>query len=242
MAGTIFTAMAVVLLFSAGNLEAGAKETKTIRNAVEVLEEITAIPEKGIPPSLLQDAQGIAVVPGVIKVGFVIGGRHGRGVLLIREKRAGWSNPVFVSITGGSVGWQIGAQSTDVILVFKSMKSIDGIMKGKFTLGADAAIAAGPVGRRAEAATDVQLKAEIYSYSRSRGLFAGVSVEGAALQIDDEANADFYGKEGIRAEELLRPPCRSTTKRMRTFTGRREFVRKSFSKDRRSLLLLRQSG
>jgi lipid-binding SYLF domain-containing protein len=183
MAGTIFTAMAVVLLFSAGNLEAGAKETKTIRNAVEVLEEITAIPEKGIPPSLLQDAQGIAVVPGVIKVGFVIGGRHGRGVLLIREKRAGWSNPVFVSITGGSVGWQIGAQSTDVILVFKSMKSIDGIMKGKFTLGADAAIAAGPVGR---------------------GLFAGVSVEGAALQIDDEANADFYGKEGIRAEELLK--------------------------------------
>ncbi len=204
MAGTIFTAMAVVLLFSAGNLEAGAKETKTIRNAVEVLEEITAIPEKGIPPSLLQDAQGIAVVPGVIKVGFVIGGRHGRGVLLIREKRAGWSNPVFVSITGGSIGWQIGAQSTDVILVFKSTKSIDGIMKGKFTLGADAAIAAGPVGRRAEAATDVQLKAEIYSYSRSRGLFAGVSVEGAALQIDDEANADFYGKEGIRAEELLK--------------------------------------
>jgi lipid-binding SYLF domain-containing protein len=140
----------------------------------------------------------------VIKVGFVVGGRHGRGVLLIREKRTGWSNPVFVSITGGSVGWQIGAQSTDVILVFKSMKSIDGIMKGKFTLGADAAIAAGPVGRRAEAATDVQLKAEIYSYSRSRGLFAGVSVEGAALQIDDEANADFYGKEGIRAEEFLK--------------------------------------
>lgn len=204
LTGTILTAMAVVLLFSAGNLKAGTKEAKTVRTAVEVLEEITAIPEKGIPPSLLQDAQGIAVIPGVIKVGFVVGGRHGRGVLLIREKRAGWSNPVFVSITGGSIGWQIGAQSTDVILVFKSTKSIDGIMKGKFTLGADAAIAAGPVGRRAEAATDVQLKAEIYSYSRSRGLFAGVSVEGAALQIDDEANADFYGKEGIRAEELLK--------------------------------------
>jgi lipid-binding SYLF domain-containing protein len=196
--------MAVVLLLSAGILEAGTKEAKTVRTALEVLEEITAIPEKGIPPSLLRDAQGIAVVPGVIKVGFVVGGRHGRGVLLIREKHAGWSNPVFVSITGGSVGWQIGAQSTDVILVFKSMKSIDGIVKGKFTLGADAAIAAGPVGRRAEAATDAQLKAEIYSYSRSRGLFAGVSVEGAALQIDDDANGDFYGKEGIRAEELLK--------------------------------------
>lgn len=201
--GAILSIAAVVFLLAAGTIEAGTRETKTVRTAVEVLEEITAIPEKGIPPSLLHDAQGIAVIPGVIKVGFVVGGRHGRGVLLIREKRAGWSNPVFVSITGGSVGWQIGAQSTDVILVFKSMKSIDGIMKGKFTLGADAAIAAGPVGRRAEAATDAQLKAEIYSYSRSRGLFAGVSVEGAALQIDDEANADFYGKEEVRAEEVL---------------------------------------
>ena len=201
--GAILSIAAVVFLLAAGTIEAGTRETKTVRTAVEVLEEITAIPEKGIPPSLLHDAQGIAVIPGVIKVGFVVGGRHGRGVLLIREKRAGWSNPVFVSITGGSVGWQIGAQSTDVILVFKSMKSIDGIMKGKFTLGADAAIAAGPVGRRAEAATDAQFKAEIYSYSRSRGLFAGVSVEGAALQIDDEANADFYGKEEVRAEEVL---------------------------------------
>ena len=194
-----------VLLFIAGPLDAGSKEkeTKVVRNAVEVLEDISAIPEKGIPPTLLQNAYGITVVPGVIKIGFVVGGRHGRGVVLVRDDRGGWSNPVFISLTGGSVGWQIGAQSTDVILVFKSMKSIDGIMKGKFTLGADAAIAAGPVGRRAEAATDAQFKAEIYSYSRSRGLFAGVSVEGAALQIDDEANADFYGKEGVRAEEVL---------------------------------------
>ena len=204
MAWAIGSAVIAVLLTSAVPVEAGSKETKVVRTAGEVLEEISAIPEKGIPPSLLHDAHGIAVVPGVIKVGFVVGGRHGRGVLLIRDDRGGWSNPVFVTLTGGSVGWQIGAQSTDIILVFKSGKSIDGIMNGKFTLGADAAIAAGPVGRRVEAATDAQLKAEIFSYSRSRGLFAGVSVEGAALQIDDDANADFYGKAGVRPGEILK--------------------------------------
>lgn len=110
---------------------------------------------------------------------------------------------MFVTLASGSVGWQIGAQSTDFVIVFKTRESIDGIMKGKFTLGADASIAAGPVGRTAEAATDVQLKAEIYSYSRSRGLFAGVSLAGSALQIDDEANAAFYGKAGIRPSDIL---------------------------------------
>jgi len=108
-----------------------------------------------------------------------------------------WSDPLFVSLTGSSVKYQIGAQSTDIILVFKSRRSVDGIMKVKFTPGADAAIAAGPVGRQAEAATDIQLKAEIYSYSRSRGLFGGVSVEGATLQIDRESNTAFYGREGL---------------------------------------------
>lgn len=203
MIRTTGLAMIAALLAFAGSIEAGSKETKVVRTAVEVLEEITAIPEKGIPPSLLHDAHGIAVFPGVIKVGFVVGGRHGRGVLLIRDGRGGWSNPIFTTLTGGSVGWQIGAQSTDVILVFKSGKSVEGIMRGKFTLGADAAVAAGPVGRRVEAATDAQLQAEIYSYSRSRGLFAGVSIEGAALQIDDDANAGFYGKEGVRPGEIV---------------------------------------
>lgn len=219
----IVPVVVAVLLFCAGPLDAGSKETEVVRNAVEVLEEISAIPEKGIPPTLLQNAHGIAVVPGVIKVGFVVGGRHGRGVVLVRDDRGGWSNPVFVSLTGGSVGWQIGAQSTDVILVFKSGKSIDGIMKGKFTVGADAAVAAGPVGRSASASTDAQLKAEIYSYSRSRGLFAGVSVEGAALQIDNEANEAFYGKEGVRASEILKgegPPSPPAGVRLKDFLAK----------------------
>ncbi|MBF8259310.1 MAG: hypothetical protein HW377_1684 [Actinobacteria bacterium] len=194
---------AVALAIVSTQAFASGKETEKVESATEALEEIMAIPETGIPPSLLRDAHGIAIIPSVIKVGFVLGGRYGRGILTVRGKDGRWSAPVFVSIAGGSVGWQIGAESTDVILVFKSGKSIDGILNGKFTLGADAAVAAGPVGRRAEAATDEKLKAEIYSYSRNRGLFAGVSLEGSVLQIVDESNAAFYGKDKIRPREIL---------------------------------------
>jgi len=182
---------------------AAGKETERAAAAADVLDKIMDIPEKSIPPTLLQDAQGIAIVPGVIKVGFVVGGQYGRGVLVVRGKGGAWSDPVFVSLMSGSVGWQIGAESTDFVIVFKTRRSIEGIMNGKYTLGADAGVAAGPVGRRAGAATDVELKAEIYTYSRSRGLFAGVSLEGSALQIDDEANSAFYGRKEIRPATIL---------------------------------------
>lgn len=179
------------------------QESAKINAATEVMQEILRIPEQVIPPALLKNAHGIAIIPGIVKAAFFLGGRYGSGVLLVHTKEGGWSNPVFLKLMGGGFGWQIGIQSTDVILVFKSSKSIDGITKGKFTLGADASIAAGPLGRSVEAATDVQLKAEIYSYSRNRGLFAGVSLEGAALQIDHDANAAFYGKKGIRANDVF---------------------------------------
>jgi lipid-binding SYLF domain-containing protein len=182
---------------------AAADETKKLDAAADVFKEILSVPEKGLPPALLRDAYGIAIVPGVIKLGFIIGGRHGEGVLMVRTEDGEWSNPSFVSFTGGGIGWQIGAQSSDIVLVFKSKRSIEGIKKGKFTLGVDAAAAAGPVGRNAEAATDLQLKAEIYAYARSRGLFAGVSLEGAALRIDDDANADFYSRKEIRSSEIF---------------------------------------
>jgi lipid-binding SYLF domain-containing protein len=193
----------VLISFVWGSADAGSKEATKVDAATEVLTEIMSIPEKGIPPSLLHNAYGIAVIPSVIKASLVVGGRYGTGILVVRSKEGVWSNPCFVSLAGGSVGYQIGAQSTDVILVFKSSKSIDGIIRGKFTLGADAAIAAGPVGRQAAAATDIQLKAEIYSYSRSRGLFAGVAVEGAALQIDHKSNEAFYGKASITPREIF---------------------------------------
>ena len=186
----------------AAPLRAGPRETTTVQTAAQTLQEITAIPAKGIPASLLSNAQAVAIVPGVVKLGFVVAGRHGRGVVLIRNQDGTWGNPVFVALTGGSVGWQVGVQATDVILVFKTRKSVAGLLGGKFTLGADAGVAAGPVGRQAAAATDVQLKSEIYSYSRSRGLFAGVSLDGSAVTIDNGANAGFYGRFGITPAEI----------------------------------------
>src|SRR5207245_392761 len=127
-----------------------------VSSAAEVLQALSAVPFGGIPRTLLQDAQGIVIVPDVIKAGFVIGGRHGRGVALVRGPSGAWGNPVFVSLTGGGIGWQIGVQSTDVVLVFKTRKGLDRILEGKdkLTLGADVAVAAGPVGRQAEAGTD----------------------------------------------------------------------------------------
>lgn len=193
---SMITAAIVALLLATSVTPAfAAGETRKIEDCIEVIKAIKAIPEQTIPPALLQNAQGVMVIPGVIKVGFVVGGRYGTGVLTIRDEKGNWTDPVFVKIAGGSLGWQIGAESTDLILVFKTKKSVEGALKGKFTLGADASVAAGPVGRSAEGATDVTLKAEILSYSRSRGLFAGIALNGAALMIDDEANASFYGKD-----------------------------------------------
>jgi len=182
---------------------AGEKESQTMRDATEVVQEIMQIPEKGIPPAMLRNARAVAIIPGMIKAGFFVGGKYGRGVLVLK-RNGGWTAPVFVRMIGGSLGWQIGAQSTDVVLVFMSEKSVNDIFDGKITLGADAAVAAGPVGRRVEGATDAKLKAEIYSYSRSRGLFAGVSLEGAALDIDHAADSLFYGREGILPQAIVK--------------------------------------
>ena len=182
----------VLLLFPGAVMPAAAADSDDqteVRKAAALLREIARIPEKGMPPALLGNARGIAIIPGVIKVGFVIGGRRGNGIVLARKDNGDWGTPSRITLTAGSLGWQIGVQSTDVILVFKSRKSVEGLMGGKFTLGADAGVAVGPVGRRAEAATDLQLKAEVYSYSRSRGLFAGVSLEGSALQVGGRIDA-----------------------------------------------------
>lgn len=168
------------------------KEAECLEDCIRVLKEITAIPEKGIPPALLGEAEAIAIIPSVYKAGFVVGGRYGKGVVAVRDERGNWKNPFFITLAGGSLGWQIGVQSTDLILVFKNRRNVEDIKNGKFTLGGDAAVAAGPVGRKAEAATDIKLKSEIYSYSRSRGLFAGISLEGAVLQVDHTATWNLY--------------------------------------------------
>ncbi|MDJ0757964.1 MAG: lipid-binding SYLF domain-containing protein [Woeseiaceae bacterium] len=182
---------------------ASTREEQRVADAADVLDQLLRIPEQSIPPSLLSRAYAIAVVPNVVKVGFGVGARRGKGVIVVRQDDNSWSNPAFIALTGGSFGWQIGAQSTDVILVFKTRKGVDGISNGKLTLGADASVAAGPVGRATGVATDLALKAEVVSYSRSRGLFAGVSFEGSGVTMDRKANAAFYGSADMTPERVF---------------------------------------
>jgi lipid-binding SYLF domain-containing protein len=172
---------------------AGIVEDARADEASRVLGDILRIPEESVPSNLLQEARAIAVIPNVVKAGFVVGGRRGRGLIAVRTRDGTWSHPSFITLTGGSFGFQAGVQSADVILVFRSDRGVDSIVNGKFTLGADASVAAGPVGRSAQASTDEQLKAEIFSYSRARGLFAGVALDGTRLGIDNKSNQAVYG-------------------------------------------------
>ena len=196
-------ALLLALMMTAAPLaRAGEDENHRAENAVRVLKEVMEAPDKAIPKDLMENAHAIAVVPDVIKAGFVIGGRHGSGLIAVKSRDGTWSNPSFVSLTGGSIGFQAGVSSTDVILVFRTQRGVDSIVHGKFTLGADASAAAGPVGRSAQAATDAQLKAEIYSYSRSRGLFAGAALDGSAITIDNDSNQAVYG-DGVTARRIF---------------------------------------
>jgi lipid-binding SYLF domain-containing protein len=182
--------------------QAGEEENKRAENSIRVLKEIMMAPDSSIPKDLLQKAHAIAVIPDVVKAGLVVGGRHGDGLISVKTRDGTWSNPSFIGLTGGSIGFQAGVSSTDVILVFRTQRGVDSIVHGKFTLGADASAAAGPVGRSAQASTDAQLKAEIYSYSRSRGLFAGAALDGTALKIDNDANQAVYGS-GVTARRIF---------------------------------------
>lgn len=188
---------------------------KTLEHATEVIDELTSIPAKGIPPKLLADAQAVVIIPRVVKAGFVFGGRGGHGVVFVKDKDGNWGDPVFVNIGGASVGFQAGVESTDVVLVFRNRKSVDRLLegKGKVTLGADAAIAAGPIGRDAMAGTDAKLEAEILSYSRSRGLFAGVSFDGAVVRTDPDSTAMFRkSANDMKAAEVLKGKLISLSK------------------------------
>src|ERR1700732_3666957 len=183
---------------------AGAREEGRLLTATEVLEEVRARPDVRLPDTLLAHAYGIAVIPDVTKVAFIFGGRHGNGVLSVRDKlTSAWSNPVFLSLTGGSWGFQAGAQSSDIILVFTTKDGGEGGAGGKLTLGADASVLTGPVGRQGSAATDVTFHAEIYSYARTRGLFGGIALDGSVISIDRPANASFYRAAGISATEIF---------------------------------------
>ena len=200
------TAAAAIALFTLSAAHAESSLDEKLERATAVLDELRGIPENAIPPALLDRAYAIAVIPDMIKLGVGVAGRHGRGVLAVRGEN-GWGNPVFIKLSGGSVGWQAGLQTADIVLVFTNERGVRNITRGKLTLGADASIAAGPVGRNASAATDGRFRAEVYSWSRARGLFAGIALDGAALRIDDKANATYYVSPGITADAILAGPA-----------------------------------
>lgn len=197
--------------------EGPAREQGKLLTASQVFEELRTTRDQAIPDRLLERAYGIAVIPDLTKVAFFAGGRRGHGVLVVRDKQGRFSSPVFVTMTGGSFGWQWGVQSADLVLVFTTPKGVEGINGGKMTLGADASVAAGPVGREASAATDATFKAEVYSYSRSRGVFAGLALDGTVISIDDKANAVFYGKPDVAAGDILAGNVTSNDESARRF-------------------------
>jgi len=187
-----------------------AKENKETKEAAEqsqkaatVLKEIMSTPDKAVPQKVLDGAECIAVFPQVIKGGFIVGGRGGRGVASCRTAGGGWSAPAFFSMKGGSFGLQIGAEATDFVLLFMNEKAMDSLLKSKFTLGGDMSVAAGPVGREAGAETDAAMNAQVLSYSRSKGVFGGLELKGTTITPEKKLISETFG-ENMTAEQVLR--------------------------------------
>jgi lipid-binding SYLF domain-containing protein len=178
-------------------------EVKRVTEATTVLDEIMGAADKSVPRAIMEKAEAIAVFPSMLKGGLVVGAQHGRGIISARDKKnGGWSSPGFLTITGGSIGAQIGAQAIDLVLVINGQRGLEQLVKNQFKVGADASVAAGPVGRDATASTDIQMRAQILSYSRSRGLFAGVTLNGSTIRQDRDANERFYGT-AFRTGQIL---------------------------------------
>jgi lipid-binding SYLF domain-containing protein len=179
-------------------------EQKRLAESAEVLTELMQTPDDAIPEHILERAEAIVVIPQLVKGGFVVGAQHGKGVMSVRNRANNtWSTPGFVTLTGGSFGWQIGVQSVDLVLVVMNPKGVQELLDTEFTVGANASVAAGPVGRKAEASTDASLSAGILAYSRAKGLFAGLTLEGSSLRDDEDANEDYYNKR-ISTENVVR--------------------------------------
>ena len=199
-----FLASALLLLFvSSAVLTADrGDEVKRLGRATEVFQEIMKTPDKGIPEDLLDKSACIAIVPGLKKAGLGLGGKYGKGLIMCRKLDRNWTAPSFITIEGGSIGFQIGFTQIDVVMLFMNRKGVDKLIGDKFTIGADASAAAGPVGRQTAAQTNIRMDAEILTYSRAKGLFAGISLDGATLRSDKDDNRDFYGKD-VDARKIL---------------------------------------
>jgi lipid-binding SYLF domain-containing protein len=203
---TIFKNLLIVLVAGLGLVLPAlasdrADDIRRIQKATLVFQEIMRTPDQGIPQELLESAKCIAIIPGDVKFAFIFGGNYGRGLATCRTGH-GWSAPLFVATEGGSVGYQIGGSSTDLVMLFMNDHALQSLLSDKFKLGADASVAAGPVGRHAAAGTDIKLNAEILTYSRSKGAFAGVSLDGAVVQADKSGDQAMYGHDVNRHEIL----------------------------------------
>jgi len=197
----LYLMMTLTLSFSARASSNREDDIHRIQDSAQIFEEIMGTPDKAIPQDLLESAECIAIIPAEMKFAFVVGGNYGKGLVTCRGVKS-WSPPVFLSVGGGSLGFQIGGSSTDIILVFRGRRGLQKLLNDKFKIGGDISAAAGPVGRSAAAGTDIELHAEILTYARSRGAFAGVSLTGAVVQSDDTGNEALYGK-GVGKEDIL---------------------------------------
>jgi lipid-binding SYLF domain-containing protein len=202
------SALVIPALHAAQNED---ERSRRISDSIAVLQDLTAAPDNRIPDHLLTRAEAIVVIPSLVKGGFIIGAKHGTGVISVRDRRLeSWSDPAFVKMTGGSIGWQIGGSESDVVLLVMTETGAKKLMESKFTLDANASAAAGPVGRTAQASTDAKMTAGILSYSRARGLFAGLSIGGATLRQDLDENAELYGSKLTNKEIItgnVKPPA-----------------------------------
>ncbi|HET9320014.1 MAG TPA: lipid-binding SYLF domain-containing protein [Bryobacteraceae bacterium] len=199
-----------IACLSAGVLYAGESAATRLKTSAEVLTQVMSAPDKGIPDELLEKSQCVVIVPGIKKAAFVVGGQYGKGFIECRQASGrGWSAPAAVKVEGGSFGFQIGGSETDAIMLVMNKRGAEKLLSSKFTLGADASVAAGPVGRSASANTDLKLQAEILTYSRSRGVFAGIALDGATLRPDNETNSEMYGGRPTN-KQILRGSTKAT--------------------------------
>ena len=214
---------ALIIVSATARADDRADDIARIDNSRTLFRELMSTPDKSIPRELLESAKCLAIIPGEKKVGFIVGGEYGKGVAMCRTRNDGWSAPVFIQLKGGSVGFQAGASSTDIVMVFRNRQGFQRLLSDKFKIGADASAAAGPVGRDAAAATDLDMRAEILTYSRSRGVFAGISLNGAVVEPDRSADHAFYTDHDrnavLNGEVTVPSEAKSLIAEIRRYTG-----------------------
>jgi lipid-binding SYLF domain-containing protein len=215
----------LIIFLCSISAQANEDNDQTLRDSLSVINEILNSPDQEIPGDLISEAKAILIFPTLIKAGFFVGGRYGNGIASMRTNKTGkFGPPAFLTQTGLSFGFQFGAEAVDLILLVMTQRGLESLLKDKLTLGADVAVSAGPVGRHAEAATDIRMQGEIYSYSRSKGAFAGVSLKGTVIDSDEGANFDYYGRFFKTKDILINERVKNIPESGKQFIGRLNFL------------------